>query len=78
MMGHVLDQEMGEQRTLQRRFWPVDPSVVMTAEDPDNLPTHWFQQEARRDERKYLMISTKQATMTTPGHLTLSLPRSES
>lgn len=45
-MGHVPDQEKGEQRTLQRIFWPKGPSVVMPKEDPDSLGTPWIQQVA--------------------------------
>ena len=45
-MGHVPDQEKGEQRTLQRIFWPKDPSEEVPKEDLDSLGTPWIQQVA--------------------------------
>lgn len=51
VMGHVPDQEKDEQRTLQRRFWLKDPSVVTPKEDPDNLGTPWIQQAAVTDKQ---------------------------
>lgn len=49
VMGRVPDQEKGEQRSLQRIFWPKGPSEVVSKEDPDSLGTPWIQQGA--DER---------------------------
>jgi len=45
-MGCVPDQEKGEQRSLQRIFWPKGPSEVVPREDPDSLGTPWIQQGA--------------------------------
>ena len=45
-MGHVPDQEKGEQRTLQRIFWPKGLSEVVPKGVPHNLGTHWIQPAA--------------------------------